>query len=302
MTLSERFEREARGEIVTHPLPWGYLDYLTYCLRPGTVTVIAGPTGVGKSYLLMETDIFLHRRGVDTCYLPLEDDRIDWERRALCIMDGSFSHNMMDQDRAPARMEAYARHEQELKDVMSRVSENPRMIKNFDYKVDHKFVEEWCEASSRVSKVVFIDPYAQIEVDGAKPWELESKFARRMCAIAKKHEIAVVLAMHTKCRPGKSSDMPLTVDDIQGSTNLCRLFHSVLILNQYGEDKSGEVALYGGGVTKAVWNASMYIAKARNSSGIRKSVAFNFKGIPTFEEVGLIIPKNKASKKKNGNE
>jgi KaiC/GvpD/RAD55 family RecA-like ATPase len=297
VTLVCQFEKEGRGEDITYPLPWQYLDYLTNCLAPGTVTIVAGPTCVGKSYFMMDIALSLHRRGTTWAYMPLEDKKCDWERRALCMIDGTFNHNKKDKEFAQRRIDAHKKHEDELKQIMYHVAENPRQRHDQPFAiVDHELVENWVEARAQDCAVVVVDPYAQIEIDGPKPWEMENKFIRRMCNIATKGNAAVIIVMHTKSRPGRAASAPLTVEDIQGSTNFGRLFHSILLLNQYGDDRKGNVLTYDNQTVYSIYNTTIHIAKARNGCGTRKTMAFNFKHSPVFEEIGIVCPPKKKNK------
>jgi len=81
--LAREFDVEGRGERQTLSFPWPRLTDATRALRPGAISIIAGGPGIGKSFLALETAVFLHGQGEAFTYLPLEDTKTDFLRRVL---------------------------------------------------------------------------------------------------------------------------------------------------------------------------------------------------------------------------
>jgi ABC-type glutathione transport system ATPase component len=125
--LRDEFQREERGERKSVSLPWEALQENSALLRPGTVAILGGPAGFGKSFLALELLAHVHRIGVPWSLLPLEDRRVDVQRRLLAHLERDWSVIDDSPETAQNRIEFLARHELKLDEMARHVTENPRL-------------------------------------------------------------------------------------------------------------------------------------------------------------------------------
>jgi hypothetical protein len=296
-SLVDDFEAEGAGLRETLRIePWHRLSRTTNFLRPKTVTVLGGPTGKGKSLFLLEALLHLHYQGVVWNLLPLEDTAADVYRRLLAFLAADWA--MMDTDAAGAtrRGEVTALHIRVMAALSGQVWENPRLPvgevgKRVVPPLPYGEVLDWIEGAVTRARVVAVDPLAQIDWTGAKPWEAQADFIRRVVGLAADTSSTVILIAHSAKRPGKASAETLTAEDIQGAAEITRLAQCVLLWNGHA-DKASNVWKSGGLTEPVTHNRTMVIGKARNGSGGGSALAFNTREDgPGYDELGVIAPK-----------
>jgi len=278
-------------------LPWKRLSKLTKALRPGSLTVLAGPAGHGKSFFLLQIAAHVHSLGHDFSYLILEDQKIDFERRILAHLSGTWQVIDDDQESAETRLKILSRYENEVNNLAEHVPENPRLAITgkggniFVPPLPFSKVLDWVAREMKTSRVVIIDPLTQIDFSGNKSWKEEADFIRHLTGLASLMESSVILATHTVKRSGKNNTLPLTGEDIQGSADIKRLSHTVLLLDVHDKNES-EVWREEGRVDTVFHNRTVIVDKVRNAPGKGNRVAFSMDS-PVFEELGVIAPKEK---------
>lgn len=290
-------DAQKRGERRTLPLPWKRVGTLSQALRPGTLCVIAGPAGTGKSFFTLAIAQAVHGGLAPWRYLPLEDRRTDLKFRLLAMLAGDYSMIEVDEAGAAAREKALEMYGATVADMAAFVCENPRVgNKDGDGKtvvppLPHEAVTDWIgRAVGEGARVVFVDPVSQIEFDGQEPWKAEAHFVRRTLALAGDSGATVVLVAHTIKRGGRSAGFPLTLEDIQGSAMIGRLCQCALILDAH-DPKESTVYRAAGMQELVEHNRTLTIAKARNGCGTGQRVAFRQEvGFPEFSELGVIAP------------
>ncbi|MFA5186942.1 MAG: AAA family ATPase [Patescibacteria group bacterium] len=300
--LDTQFSKEGNGMINTYPTPWPTLTRVGRCLRPGTDTIIAGPAKHGKSYFAMTIALRIHRSGVPWRYLPLEDRRLDFARRMLCLITGSWEPLRDEQETAPNRQQALNMNRSELNEIMQNVLENPMLPQGKDDVPDlrHKTVTDFIREASKVAKVIIVDPIAQIDfdTDGQKSWQAERKFIQRIGHIAAETECCPILLAHTVKRQGSNRGASFASDDIQGSSALTRLSHNSLILEAHDARPDLVRGDDGTEMEGLLHNRTLHIAAVRNGMGTGMKLAYNLGcNSPIFEELGIILPPKKKEKK-----
>lgn len=299
----ERIEKDlaeqASGETETASMPWGRLSERTKALRPGCLLLIGGPTKTGKSFFMANIAWKLFCEGYRWAYLPLEDSRKDFVWRMLGVMTNSYAMIDTDKDRVEERREAYRANKETILEIARFVSENPRhghknkAGETIIPPLPHTKVIEWAKEAASQSRVIFIDPIAQIEFDGVKPWKVEAEFVRHLLAIATDSRATIVVAGHTVKRGGANAAISPTVEDFQGAAEWTRLAHTVILIDGH-EERSSQVYRIGGHTADETHNRTVIIGAARNGSGTRSKLAFNQSSVgPSFEELGVIAPKKK---------
>ena len=299
LTLGLEFDAERRGERRAVPLPWPRLDVaFGGALRPGTLTILAGPAGHGKSFMALQAAVHVRRQGERFALLPLEDRRVDVERRLLAHLAGTWDVLSLSPETVGDRESLLVKHEAELADLAQGVCENPRLpILDAEGRPTvppllYGRVLDWvAEALSR-ARVVAVDPLAQIDFGERDTWRGEKDFVRRLVALAADSGGSIVLVAHTVKRPGKAGTLQITGEDVQGAAEIRRLAHNVLLLDAH-EPRDGEVWRDCGGRTVVRHARTVIVDKARNGPGPGSRIAVEMDG-PCFRELGLLAMKGQA--------
>jgi hypothetical protein len=293
---------QAQGKMVTLPLPWYRLSRGSQALRPGTMTILAGPQKTGKSFFTMSIIRHINELGFEWAYLPLEDNRKEWAWRMLSILEEDYRLNEQSQECAGLRGDAMVRRMEDISCYLAKVTENPRygikdehgntVIKGLDY----QRVLEWIKTTAKTSRVIVVDPISQIDFDGKDRWKDEADFVRNALGIISDSGACLILVAHTVKRTGLNASVDLSAEDVQGSAMYTRLAHTTLLLDAC-EMKTSEVRLTGGGSEMVTHNRVVTIASARNGSASRSRLAFlQDQNKPAFIELGFLLNKSKRRK------
>lgn len=282
------------GKKITIEFPWKILSDKSRALRPGTVLLLAGPSKAGKSYLIMSLIIFLHDRGVNWKYLPLEDARKDWMWRALAILENDYEMTDDRPQTADRREAAFIRHCGKMETLIENVYQNPRVgivDKEGNAEIPplpYGKILNWAKENVRKNRILVIDPFAQIEFSNKTAFNDQADLMRGLLGAVTGTECTLIINMHTT---KGSQEKPLSLDNVQGSADLVRLAHSILLFDAHEFKETSVVKEYGGFDTVS-HNRTLTIAAVRNGSGSRSRIAFT-QGMsgPSFIENGVIAPK-----------
>lgn len=292
--MQEELELQMAGKMCSIEMPWRQLTKHSDALRPGCVLVLSGPTKVGKSYLIMNLIRDIQWKDLPWSYLPLEDDRRQWAWRMLAILEGDYSMTSTHPGDAERRALALARRSEEMALYLRNVSENPRAgIKNaagetIVPEVPYQVVIDWARQAVKKSRVVVIDPHAQIDFNGRDVQRQESALTRELLGLVAGRDCTIILITHLRKAQGSPVEIPVTADDVQGSANLTRLPQTTLVLTAH-EMRDAVVHKHGGLHENIQHNRTLTIAAARNAGGTRKKIAFiQSPDQPEFTELGVI--------------
>jgi len=292
-------EMQFSGECNTIPLPWKRASDGSKMLRPGSMTIIAGPTKAGKSFYTANIIKHVHELGHEWAYLPLEDGRTDWMWRMMAIHEQDYRMIDDDQESAQLRLDAFMKNQDVMNEYLARVTENPR-VDQFDEdgnvfvpEVDHETIIDWIKEMAPKHRVLIVDPISQIDGKGRQTYTEESWFMRQALGLVRTYGISLIFVTHTIKRPGMAGQIAPTAEDVQGSSMFTKLAHTTLLIDVC-DMQEGEV--YGiGGITKVVnYDRVVTIAAARNGKGTRWRIAYTQdKEKPVFNELGLLVPAGK---------
>lgn len=297
--LHASLDAQKRGELITLPFPWRRLSAGSKALRPGSLTILSGPSKTGKSYFTMSIIRHIQELGHSWAYLPLEDDRNDWILRMLAILEEDYKMTDADQEGADHRQQVAKKREAEVKEYLRHVTENPYAGKKDENgktaikKVDGSRVLAWIARAVKKARVVVVDPLSQIEFSGKNKHEEEAAFVRQILGVVKDSGASLILVTHTIKRSGAAAALDLTAEDVQGSAMLTRLAHTTIILDAH-ELCEREVSAPGGNTTTVMSNRTVTIAVSRFGDGSRSRIAFRQEqNRPAFTELGFIVAKKK---------
>jgi len=304
--LSEMFDELAaqeRGERITLPLPWRRLSDGSNALKPGTMTILAGPLKTGKSFFTMNIIRHIAERGHSWAYLPLEDDRKAWSWRMLALLAEDYRMINADQEGVSLRANALATWQERLSEYLRQVTENPRVgVRNslgetIVPEVTHHRVLGWIARAAKTCRVIVVDPISQIEFKGRDPWAQESEFVRNALGIISDTDASLILVAHTVKRTGQNASVALTAEDVAGSAMYTRLAHTTILIDAC-DMREIDVMRTSGGIETVTHDRIVTIAAARNGSASRRQLAYlQDKNKPHFEELGFIAPAKKKGKK-----
>ena len=296
--MSLDLDNQESGKVFDLRMPWTRLTDTACALRPGSVTIVSGPTKAGKSFFMQNIIQYNHERGVDWAYMPLEDGTAEWLWRMLAIIKGDFTMKHRDKTTAKQRKEVFSQNIDLLKEYISNLTDNPRsesvVVNGRKTKkgVRPEFVLDWIiEQVRKKKRLIVADPLAMIDFKGRNKWEVEDDFMKEAVGIVADTDSSLMLVSHTQ--KGSGGDTPLTVENLQGPAAYGRISHTVLLVESL-EEQEVNIKKAGGVIEAVTANRIVTIATARNGSGSRSRLAFYFdKDAPRFKELGFMAMKRK---------
>jgi len=255
--------------------PWPRLTGLSRSLLPGTLTIVCGDPGCGKSFLLLEAAAAWHGQGERVALLELEEDRAYHLRRAFAQQAGNsllFDDDWVGGHPAQVRA-AHGAHRGFLDSFGRQVFDSVKPMKLSE-------VADWIEGRARAgARLIGVDPLTAAATSD-KPWIDGLDFMMKVKAVAKETGASVVLVVHPK--RGQRGRV-ISLDDMAGGAAYQRFAQSVLWVEAF-DSKSVSI----GGNSASV-NRSVAILKARNGPGHGARIGFQFQAHTLrFAEVGLI--------------
>jgi len=298
--LAQTMREEAEGKRRTIGLPWARLSALSQALRPGTVCVLAGPPGVGKSFFVASIALHVHEQGAAFGYLPLEDNRDDLLRRFLALRARSWAMLADAPEGAAHRARTVQDYSEWLDTIGASIWPNPRLRRDAAGRVDlgellARDVLEWAGSVAETRRVLVIDPLSQIDFEGREQWAAERRFVLKLLAVAANTGATILLTAHTVKLPGAREGIDLNM--VQGAAALTRNSHCVLALDCH-DPKESEVWRPGGLVARVEHERTLAVLKARHGEGTRQRIAFTMTPDgPGFDELGVVAPKQARNRK-----
>ncbi|MBA3707417.1 MAG: AAA family ATPase [Planctomycetes bacterium] len=258
------------------PWPWPMLTALSRSLLPGTVTVLCGDPGCGKSFFLLEAAAAWHSMGESVALLEMEEDRAYHLRRVLAQQahKGALFDEAWTAGHPAEVRELFARHRSFLDEFGRKIFDCPKAMTMAE-------VATWVENRAAAgARLIIVDPLTAA-ITGEKSWSDDHNFMLRAKDAAKKFGASVLLAIHPK---KGNKGRTLGLDDIAGGAAYQRLAQSILWLESHSVPKS--VMIDGRHVEV---NRSIAILKARNGPGHGARIGFSFEGHALrFAERGII--------------
>ena len=268
------------------PWPWPMLTRLSRALLPGTLTIICGPAGCGKSFLLLEAAMFWHDRGIRLAVLELEDGRQFHLNRCLAQLAGNSS--LLDdgwvREHGDDAREAVAMHADALDSFGQRVHE----MSGVDLTLA-KLATWIMERAAAGMRVIVVDPVTAAD-STATPWMADRAFVFDCKTAAEKYGASVVLATH----PKKGRRGAIGLDELSGGASYSRFSQTVLWLDSHWPPKTVTIETPMGPMGETI-NRTLRLSKVRNASGGGLRLGFGFDGMTLrFREYGIIQQKEKS--------
>jgi KaiC/GvpD/RAD55 family RecA-like ATPase len=280
--LRVQFAKEISGAIERVRLPWPMLDEASRPLMAGSICVIAGTPGAGKSWFVSAIALNLIRSGIRVASLALEE-QLEWhQRRALAAISGeSF---VLDPEKVKARPDEtraiFDAHRDEIDRFSASLTARPCM----------RVLEiiEWAKKSMQDGcRVIIIDPITLANPAGMKPYEADALVMTRLGELVCKHNATCVLVSHPRKQIGRAFGPP-SLDDLAGGTVIARACASALWISSLPRDCVVCAEREDGSHVVQPAHKSVRVIKSRNAPAHDGAAfAFTFHRL-SFSEVGMI--------------
>jgi len=272
------------GERSAIPWPWTNLTHMSKSLLPGTMTVLCGEPGAGKSFFVLQAAAYWHSIGIPVAVTMLEESRAWHLTRALAqraessaLLDDAWIHANADESR-----QAFEEHRDFL-DSFGRV-----IHAESSQQLDLKSLGEWVQAKAeRGCRVIVVDPVTMADTGPGNSWDADKGFVKACKHAAESCGASVLLVTHPKKRGPK--DRGIGLDALAGGTAYVRFSQCVLWLQKHKPPQATRI-VGSCGTFGAELNRTLHICKARNGTGGGMGIGFEFSGETLlFAEQGLIV-------------
>lgn len=263
-------------------------------LKPGTLAIIAGNEGGGKTFFAIDCLFASYAKTKTGFYMPLEGRVEDiFERIAMRVQQDWSASIHLDGRETEAQIQAMGKDrafileksERAINTFKNHISAPPGMTNA--HATQWNIVADEAVKKMHKNRVVIIDNLSFVGFDQQSKIHDQGVFAQTLLAGAQGTGCTCILINHTNKIGRKERGGVMTTDDIAGSALVQRMADCVIIISSH-DDKESEVFCDDG--TKLVsHNKTIAIAKSRHGKGAHKTIAYHFgqKG-PTWEELGVI--------------
>lgn len=278
--LNELLEAAITGKRKPVRLPWKELNQNCHALMPGTVTVVCGNPGCGKSFALLEIAYEAFLAGVKVALYELEDDRAFHLLRLLAILDRNPDLTDLEwvEEHPVEAIGAKDRHIETLNAFARCIQDSP------DGQPDMDDLSRWIAQQARNgARVIIVDPITVAD-QGNEPWRTASAFMVQCASVMTQYGSSLIIAAHPK---KGSADFP-RLEDVAGGSSFTRRAQSVLWLERHDDDHEANVTFSNGYAGQEKVNRTAHVLKARNCKGQGAKIAMRFRDDSLrFEELGI---------------
>lgn len=267
------------GRRVAVSWPWRTMGKSTQALLPGTLTMICGKPGSGKSFFILEAMAHWYAEGHKVAVYELEERREYHLNRVLAQVTGEGG--FLDTEWVAAHPEETrqlsAANRKYMDAIGARIWDAPATD------VTLAQLAEWVEARAKEGcRVIVIDPVTAA-LTGGRPWEKETEFVNAIKRTAESHGVSIVLVTH----PKQSANTKPDQNALAGSAAYSRFSQTILWLEKQHKVKEG---ICNGGMApmKREYSHLVHIKKSRNGDGDDTKVAFLFTDF-IFDERGFLL-------------
>lgn len=262
------FEDVIAGRLAVQHLYHRCTSKLTNAMLPGTVTIVCGDPGSGKSFLVLEWFWQWILDGVKVAIYELEDDRTFHLQRACAQLEQNA--NLADMDwigsHAKEVREAMSRWQREIDLIGSRIWDAP------DAQIALAEIGEWVEArAAEGCRVVIVDPVTAGKVSQHQFLD-DAEFMFKVKTAARRHACSVILVTHPKTGTKKAVGM----DSLAGGSAYPRFSHCVMWLEKLKQRTSAICKPFDAPRINTAIDRTLNVVKGRNATGAGLRVGFRF--------------------------
>ena len=266
------------------PLLWYMTNLLTKSLLPGTITLLVGAIGSGKSFWVLQLLWHLIESGISCAIYELEEDVEYHTIRALAQKTGypELTDTSWVEDNPGIVRATMTENAEFIKKVEASMSASPKS------QPTKERLARWVQTKAKAgARVIILDPITATRQDD-KVWVADSEFMDQVKKVSVDYGVSVLIVTHAK----KGSNSFPDLDSIAGSTSYARFAQTVLWLDKV--ELTERVIKTEHDVDEMEIDRILHILKARNSSGQYSQIGFRFDPANLrFVERGGIVAKTK---------
>jgi hypothetical protein len=273
------------GRFYNVPWPWPRLSRLTCALLPGTVTMLCGDTGVGKTFFVLQCLREWHANAYPTAIFFVEKDRRFHTHRLLAQLEGngSFVDYEWIKQNLDMVMSAMDRHADYIRELGACIHSAPADHVALDDML--AWVREQCAHGKRV---IVIDPITAVAA-GKDRWTEDNRFV--VGAQAAVHAAGASLILVTHSKKANRFAAPTEHDMALGAA-YSRFVDNVLWIVHHHEPKPVKIRTKIGDMGMSL-KVFCQIHKARNARGRGIELGFEFGHGLLYAEQGIVVKESK---------
>ena len=217
---------EASGLRRAATLPWPLLSRMGKCLLPGSITLLVGDPGAGKTFWLMESLNHWTATGTPAAALVLEKDRAWHTRRCLSLLLKDL--RVLDDESVRLHPDWYTTRPGEHAETLDAIGRC--LWDSTQCGSTLADVAAWIDQrADGGDRVIVVDPISLADTE-EKPWEAHDVFMRQVRRSIERTGASLILVTHP--RGGQKSGPP-TIDDLAGSRVFVRRADGILWLRAH---------------------------------------------------------------------
>ena len=262
-----------------------HLSDLTQALKPGTVTILCGEGGSGKSFLLTQWMIHWVKNSVPVAALFLEDGVGEFHLpRALAVETGEIG--LIKGKWVNQHPDETRKHVDQNEDLMRKVGSCISAYPSAGFSLEQAL--EWMEKKSKTNRILIVDPVTILTEDHPKKWIADADLITKSKDIARVSGSSVIFVTH----PKSGIKGTYALESLAGGSAYPRFSHTVLWLENHIE-KQVEIrnlTCMGSTQESHCINKTLHMFKTRNGAGANSMIGLQTDGVKQ-EELGIICKK-----------
>ncbi len=283
--LTSRIENILAGNLVSIALPRQPLcSELTNVGMPGSISMLAGTAGDGKTWLILAWLYGWRSVGIAGRALMMEETR-DWHlHRGLAYIHGE--PKLLNLQWCRENPDFVRDRREESHDEIEALGE---MIDVADARHDTlDGVAAWIESEARNgARMIVVDPISAID-PGQNRWSKDQSFIRAAKKIVDRYGCSLTLVTHPKT--GTGGKKSIKQDDLAGGAAFPRFTQCVMLLQKH--EPATYVTVRKHGFSEHTYiNRSLVILKARNGRGGGMRIGMALDNHLQWHEYGAIVRK-----------
>ena len=250
------------GKLSDAPLSFEQLRHLSRVTAPGIVSILAGPGGSVKTWLLLRWAMTWFEQDITFAYLGLEEDRTYCLERIQAIREENIEllNPEWVKEHGNDKRVADERHESYLNAIAQSLFDAPNEAMSL------REVAEWVRRrAAERRRIIVVDPVTAV-APVKDCYIADRQFVTEVKTTARLTNATIILATHR--RKGGTG---FGLDDLCGGAAYSQLTQCIVWVEPHRPPKE-VTALSPAGRSHATINLTMHIAKARKAPGAGKSI------------------------------
>ena len=250
--VSQYIEGMIDGTISAIKWPWEMLHLFSQALLPGTITVLVGPPGSSKSFMLMEALAFWVDAGVQVALHVLEENKTFHLLRALAQRSGS--PRLAEPDWVHANPEWARKIMTDNKEYLDTIGKH--LYAQPEKQTNLNEIFTWMQEQLRAGcRIVAVDPITAAS-RSKDVWKADEEFILASKKLADKYKASLIFVTH----PTKQDAQPY-LGNLRGGAAWQQFVQNIFWLEKTQGIRNAELT----NGQYVLMNRLMHILKARNA-------------------------------------